>query len=150
MTNTRKLNSETGTPFGKWLRDQPELDSKEYGLSIQNLDYVVHRYKNLRRNQQDCQCVMLVEEKRFQGQSSKAQKDTHGVIDKLLRLASGAILKLMRGKFPVHYFGYHVLQFENETPDDGRMWWDSVEIDTATLFKLVRFEIDPCGLGKRN
>lgn len=83
---TRKLTFDTGTPFGRWLRDQPELDSRRHSLSIQNLDYVIHAYQRKRRGK-NCQCIMLIEEKRFNGRSSAAQADTHGVLDQLLSIA---------------------------------------------------------------
>lgn len=136
---TRPIHYEVGTDFGAWLRVQPELDSRQVGLSIQNLDYIVHRYKF-----KNCQAVMLIEEKTRGGKVSFAQRDTHGVIDQALRYANNQFIKTARGDvMRLRYCGYHVLTFENTTPDNGAMWWNNREIDRATLIRLLRFEVDP-------
>lgn len=146
---TRGLNFEVGTKFGKWLRDEPALDSKVQRLSIQNLDYIVHGYARFRQGK-SCQAVMLVEEKTRNGKVGATQRDTHGVIDQMLRVADGCKVNVMRGSSLAYYFGYHTLVFERETPDDGRMWWDGALIDYDTLIKVLRFEVDPRSIAKRN
>lgn len=146
---TRPLGFDNnGTEFGKWLREQDALDSKRYHLSLQNLDYVNHRF-NVRRNGQLVQAIMLLEEKRFMGESSFAQRDTHSILDQALRYAHGQLVKNARGMtMPFNYFGYHRLQFENTTPADGKVFWNGILIDVEELYRLLRFE-DPRIIVKR-
>lgn len=138
---TRNLNYDgNGTQFGKWLREQEALDSKRYRLSLQNLDYVDHRY-SVRRNGQLVQAIMLLEEKRWMGVSSFAQQDTHSILDQALRYAHGQPVTNKRGVVaPFHYFGYHRLQFENTSPADGQVFWNGTLIDVEELYHLLRFE----------
>lgn len=137
MTLQRK-DSE-GTPFGLWLRQQQEIDSRRCGLSIQNLDYIIHMYGDV-----SCQKIMLIEEKRYNGKQSFAQKDTHSIIDQSLTHANGKLVRTTRGLVvKLHYFGYHLLTFENTTPEDGRMWWDGILITESTLLSMLRFETSP-------
>jgi hypothetical protein len=125
-----------GTPFGVWLRKQPEIDSRQFNLSIQNLDYIIHRYQGL-----PYQAIMLVEEKRYMGSVSFAQRDTHGLLDQALRIANSQYVVNARNKrVQLRYFGYFVLQFENETPDDGKIYWQHKEISRGDLLKLLKFE----------
>lgn len=136
---TRQINFETGTPFGLWMRKQNEIDSRRCGLSIQNLDYVIHRYSF-----PSCEAVMLVEEKTHSGKQSYAQRSTHGLIDQALRLADRKMVKTSRGQMKeLRYCGYHILTFENTTPDNGRMWWDGQLIDRELLLKVLRFAVNP-------
>ncbi len=136
---TTQLRFEGGTPFGIWLRQKQQIDSRKIGLSIQNLDYIIHRYSF-----KSCQAIMLIEEKRFKGRSSFAQQDTHNILHQGLQYANLKPVKTARGQtMPLRYLGYHTLVFEKTSPDDGRMWWDGQEITTDYLFKLLRFEVDP-------
>lgn len=138
---TRELDFDgNGTEFGKWVREQKALDSRHYHLSLQNLDYIAHRY-NVQRRGEMIQAVMLLEEKRYMGKSSFAQRDTHSILDQALRHAAGQLVTNARGvTTPFHYFGYHRLQFENTSPADGKMFWNGVLIDVDELYSLLRFE----------
>lgn len=136
---TQQLRFETGTPFGVWLRQKQQIDSRRFGLSIQNLDYIIHRYSF-----KSCQAIMLIEEKRFCGKSSFAQKDTHNILHQGLLYANNRPVRTARGvMMPLRYLGYHTLIFEKTNPDDGLMWWDGQEINQDILFRLLRFELDP-------
>lgn len=87
---------------------------------------------------------MLIEEKTRGGKLSFAQRDTHSIIDQALRYANDQFVKTARGDLMrLRYCGYHVLTFENTTPDNGAMYWDGKVIDRAMLIRLLRFEIDP-------
>ncbi len=137
---TRTLNETTfGTPFGRWLREQQRLDSKRIGLSIQNLDYIIHRY-----SWPSVHAMMLIEEKRYMALSPFAQKDTHRLINSALWHADNKPVANSRGQVRLfRYCGYHVLTFENTTPDDGRMWWDDMPIAVSDLFSLLSFHVNP-------
>lgn len=136
---TRQLQFETGTAFGRWLRTQKSIDSRQFGLSIQNLDYIIHRY-----NFPSCQAIMMIEEKTFNGKQSFAQRDTHSILHQALSHANGKTVITARGKvMNLRYCGYHLLVFEKTTPDDGQMWWNGQPLSIEYLLRLLRFEVDP-------
>jgi hypothetical protein len=147
-TVTKPLHYDNnGTPFGRWLRKQRELDSKRFHLSIQNIDYANHRFK-VTRNSRRIQAMMLLEEKRYLAESDFAQLDTLMIIDQVFKYADGIDVVNYEGEtLPFHYFGLHTIQFENTTPDDGYVLWNGVLVDRNTLCKLLRFELDPRLLG---
>lgn len=119
------------TPFSNWLRAlAAPLDSRT--INNQNLDYVWHNY---RRNY-----LLTIEEKRYRGTSSDAQKDTHRIIEQMLRASDGLLVQTMRGIRPARYFGHHVVQFENTTPDDGGMWINGRASTEDDLLALLSFE----------
>ena len=74
------------TPFSLWLKEEPDLDSaaRVAALSISDVDFVVHQY--LKNN------IMLIEEKRYGGDSRTAQKDTLSVVNQMLKVANGSMV----------------------------------------------------------
>lgn len=139
-SDTKKIRYQTGTEFGLWLRNQQELDSRRAKLSIQNLDYAIHRFEVLHTNEQR---LFLLEEKRYNGLVNAFQADTHGIINQALTYANGMTVDTMRGKRRLHYLGYHILRFECTNPDDGKMYWNNTSITRDTLIKIVRCIVDP-------
>ena len=115
---TKKRYDSHSTEFGLWLRDQPEIDSK-LGFVTSNIDYVWKNYKTGE--------WMFVEEKRYGAKIGFAQhqifKDVH---------ESVAISQNDK------YRGFHLLIFENTSPDDGKMWLDNVEISKENLIYFLR------------
>lgn len=77
--NTRQREDNHSTEFGLWVRKQPELDSRHYGIDGENLDFIWFKYKSAK--------LMLLEEKRYMSHPSPAQKDTHGILDQALYFA---------------------------------------------------------------
>jgi len=116
----QKDDPNSGTQFGQWLRDNEDLRSGTLhkGFAITNIDYLVL----------DCETGkwMLVEEKRGMSEVRWTQIDQF----KRLHLSISSPL----------YHGFHILQFENSTPDDGRTWLDSkkVGVDMLTMFLAFR------------
>lgn len=70
---------------------------------------------------------MLIEEKRFNGGVTFAQK----VLLKKLHAAA---------KHDPKYRGIHLLVFENTSPDDGAIYWDNKQITKQQLFALLTFK----------
>lgn len=141
---TRQRTFKSASAFSDLLRNIPELDSRRAGMSIQNLDYIIHRYSGL-----PYQAVMLVEEKMFGGALSFAQRDTHGILHQLLcRVPSARVVNARGAAVLVRYFGYHTLVFQNTSYKDGAMWWDGHPIEYPTLIQLLRFEAAPEWYGK--
>lgn len=46
MTTTRVDHEQYSTSFSLWLREQKELDSRESGIIVSDLDYIITNYKN--------------------------------------------------------------------------------------------------------
>ena len=132
-----------GTPFGAWLRKQTDLSSapKAAALSIQDMDYVhyvAHQYMLSK--------IMLIEEKRYGGKMTEAQRDTMGVVHQMLTAGTkgGLLVDTLRGRRKIDYYGFHVLVLSRTTPDDSEwMTWDGVNIDAEDLKRILRFEVDP-------
>jgi len=150
------------TAFSRWTRNNPRLDSSAEGLSIMDVDYIIHRYKthSERGQSRDLQLVMLLEVKTRGGKLTPAQRDTLHMANqivrnrrqtptKLLRWQVGnpplTVVSLIRQKrIALRNYGVHVLCFSGAGPDDSvRIEWDNHEIDVATLESLLRFDLDP-------
>lgn len=113
---TRKRNDSHSTEFGLWLREQPEIDSS-LGYVATNIDYVWHNYKTGE--------WMLIEEKRYMAEPSYAQRQVFRVVNKAIRDSK--------------YKGFYLIQFENTTPDDGRIFLDRKEISKEQLISFLQF-----------
>jgi hypothetical protein len=70
---------------------------------------------------------MLIEEKRFMGTMQYWQKKTFDLI-------------IQQCKKDPNFCGFHVIQFEKTSPDDGKIFLDSKEINKIDLIKFLRFE----------
>ena len=116
---TKKRYDAHSTEFGLWLRDQDEIASAR-GFVATNVDYL---WRNYRTRQ-----FMLLEEKRYGASVKFPQTECFAVLDRACQSADG-------------YEGFHVIRFENTSPDDGRMWLDDAEIDRAALIRFLRFEV---------
>lgn len=154
------------TAFSQWIREHPELDSKKHGLSISDLDWVIHQYKepeDSRNGSRKINNLMLIEEKRFGAEKSFAQDDTlFHILDGLLksitnekqrskRASHGKILNARGEYVQVRYYGLHLLQFSGSGPEDSEtIHWDEKLITKDDLVQLLRFEIHPMTLRKRD
>lgn len=142
---TRPANSDNFTPFSTWIRNlgkkYPELGSGT--LSIQNLDYIVHNYRD--------NWIMLIEEKRNNARQSFAQADTHNVVHQMMRNSHGDSIRNLKGQeIEVHYRGYHLIQFENTNPDDGGIIIDGHRHSRNDLLELLRTGYLPKGTFDHN
>ena len=151
------------TMFGRWIRNNPELDSSK-GYAVTDQDYWIHAYKT--EGSREFQCLMLVEIKTMGRNLSNAQRDTLLIVDQLMRNrkqtpTTGEIRRQAGSglaRVHSHYLGrevnlkalgMHVLTFSGLGPDDSsRITWDKKEITTETLTKILRFDLDPDTLNK--
>ena len=101
-----------------WLRKQPAIDSSR-GFLATNLDFVWQNYKT-------CDW-MLIEEKRY---GAKPQ------------FWQAAIFRLLDwcARHHRHYHGFHLVQFENTNPDDGKTWLDGRQVTPAELIAFLQFD----------
>lgn len=150
------------TSFGRWIRSNPKLDSRN-GLVVYDVDYIVHRYKtNL--DGKEFQLVMFVEVKTRNGVMSDPQYDTLWITDQIVRNrrsnrhaekrkeAGNAPLKVMsrinKKEVELRHFGLHVLTFDGTGPDDSTtIRWDKTLIDKDRLTQLLAFDIEPDRFG---
>jgi len=103
-----------------WLREQDVLDSKR-GYIATNLDYVWKNYKT--------GDWMLIEEKRY---GHKPRRWQHELFRQLHRVCTAA------GGSAFH--GFHLIVFENTSPEDGRIWLDNKEISKDDLILFLQFK----------
>jgi hypothetical protein len=146
------------TMFGRWIRNNPELDSRA-GYCVSDQDYWIHRFKSYQGR--DFQLLMLVEIKTQGMAMTPAQKDTLHVVNQLMRnrrqtptkelvhQAGSSVVDVhstMAGKrVKVRAYGMHVLTFSGLGPDDSDwITWDTRHtIDAGTLTAILRFDLDP-------
>lgn len=116
---TRQRNDNHSTEFGIWLRKQKEIDSK-LGFVTTNLDYIWQNYKTGE--------WMLIEEKRYMS---------------LLRFPQSKLLEIVDrvAKHDRNYRGFHIIQFEKTSPDDGSIYLDGKQITREQLVLFLRFEL---------
>jgi hypothetical protein len=146
------------TPFGKWIRNHPGLDSIKERLSIQDQDYWIHQYRahHDRIGARAVDSIMLIEVKTFGRGEPFAQRDTLTVIDRLLRFNGNkpyrSYRKVTAGyeKRIVRCFGCVTLIMSGDSPENSEwMLWRGIRIDVDLLVKLLRFEHDPHCPSKR-
>jgi hypothetical protein len=115
---TQQRRDSHSTEFGIWLRQQDEIDSSK-GYLATNLDYVWRNYKTGR--------WMLIEEKRHRADMKDWQRKTFKVLHDV-------------AKNDTDYIGFFFIQFENTSPDDGRIWINYKEHTKQELIELLKFE----------
>jgi hypothetical protein len=118
MTSKRRDNH--STEFGLWLREQKDIDSKK-GFIASNLDYIWRNYKTGN--------WMLIEEKRRRVDMKPWQR-------KIFETLHNA------AKSDKNYRGFYFIQFENTSPDDGRMWINYKERTKRDWIALLKFEAE--------
>jgi hypothetical protein len=121
---TRQRNDSHSTEFGLWVRGQMPnqktsvdcIDSS-FGFVTTNLDYIWENYKTGQ--------WLLLEEKRYNHQMTASQKKQFEKLDTLLRGCKG-------------YRGFHFLNFEYTSPEDGKMWLDHKLITKHDLIEFLK------------
>jgi len=175
---TRQFNQQSHCPncktwqtsetlFGRWIRNNPELDSSK-GICVIDSDYWVHKFKTYNplnnRPSREIQCIMLVEIKTNGCDLNPAQRDTLNIVNQLMRnrsqtptkkalhqagLSVVKVRSLMSGSpITVWCYGAHLLRFSGLGPDDSdKITWDNRhEITKNQLTALLNFDIHPDSL----
>lgn len=145
-----------GSEFGKWLREDPELDSVKYGLCISDIDWIVWKYK-LNQDGQGTRCVKLtlwLEIKTFCASLHKAQQELlfayhKNLHDKRQRIYSPFINK----EISCWTFGCFVVRLSSGNPRRSKNIWlgrftekghiEYIPINEETLRGIVSFNLDP-------
>ena len=120
MTIQRKFGK--STPFSEWLRLVKKLDSKK-GFYTTDLDFVwISKW--------GAGSYFLIETKCKMAEVKSTQHNT--------------LAKIARNCLNDQDFkGLVYLQFENTSPEDGKIFWNSVEITTEQLIDYLAFEKVP-------
>lgn len=150
MTAPRRFGEDS--PFNRWLRGEPDLDSHANGITVNDCDLLVHKYRT-RQCGKRVHLKMLVEVKTRSAMPSDVQRETlfdwHNCAKSKRRRLSA-----MTGKVrAVWNFGVFVLCLSGTDPtDSARIEWcqfddvgelHPVAIDRETLIRLLRFDIAP-------
>lgn len=114
---TRPCRNGGGTDFSNWLRKQPEIDSK-VGYNTTDIDFVWEDYK--------ADYFMLLETKEYMAEVTFSQRKLFNRLHNALQNING-------------YKGYHLLQFEKTSPENGKIYLDRKEITKAELIKFLQF-----------
>lgn len=125
------------TPFGRWLHVQKEIDATECHINIQNVDYVFHR-----EAADGTIHMMFVEEKQYAKSPYRPQQRMISFVEQIISSANGKVFNVYGQSHKLAFHGYHVLQFERTTPNDGKAYWDGAAIsppDLAFCLQLRKF-----------
>ena len=125
---TRPRYDQHSTEFGLWLREQAELDSRQMGFIATNLDYIWSNYRT--------GLWMLLEEKRYNGSITRAQRGQFKKLDTFARKDD-------------YYRGFHLIVFELTSPDDGFIKLNGRAITKDDLIEFLKFSWTEEGLFPR-
>jgi len=155
MTKGR-LNSAEETPFGFWCRSHRELESTKYSLTVNDADWLFHKYKTSVDNcgTRDLQLAMVVELK-----THNAIPDPHQIeilyYHHQLLCTCGHSVRVQRVQRPpvqLWHFGVYVLRLPGERPDEhDHVWWGKLTENglsweagsPAGLIEVLRFDRRP-------
>lgn len=116
---TKQRNDNHSTEFGLWLREQPAIDST-LGYRATNIDFM---WMNCNSGK-----WMLIEEKRHGSKIRPWQKLMFRILHRLC----------MSDK---KFMGFHLITFENTSPEDGKIFLDNKEISKDYLIRFLMFDI---------
>ncbi len=144
--------------FHAWIKAESELDSCKIGITVADVDLIIHRFKF--DNNREYQCIMLIEKKCHSKEPEPWQRDTLNIFGQFIRNDKKTPFKGRRAQvenrackaysthnkryITVKAFGFHLLQFENTDPANSA-WikWDKKQINEEQLINLLRFELHP-------
>lgn len=115
---TKKRYDNHSTEFGLWLREQPEIDSKN-GYLATNIDFMWSNYNTGE--------WMLIEEKRYMAEPREWQRKLFTILNFVCELDP-------------KYKGFHYIKFERTSPEDGKMYLDKKEVSRDELIEFLRFK----------
>lgn len=159
MTSVRRDGAES--PFSRWIRSHPDLDSIRERLSVTDCDYWIHQYRahTDKIGERAIDSIMLVELKTFSAGLPFAQRDTLRIVNhvfgasfrdksgrtRTIKARLGAEIRLVR------MFGVFLLQLSGDRPDNSEeMYWHGRRVDVETLVQILRFDVDPWSLRQRS
>lgn len=156
MTTSRRDGNDT--PFGHWLRQRPEIDSRHFVAS--DIDWVLHRYRPEVDSvgTREINYMMFLEVKTFGADLNFSQAESLWFQHQLFQQKQGKRNLLMQGgraRRAVWHFGVSVLRMQTDSPSSGDIMWcrfDSIGtlqwklISEHQLIQLFRFDLHPDSL----
>lgn len=139
------------TPFGAWVRAQQTLDSRRDGMTVNDVDWMFHKYMTPidRIGAREIALLMCVEVKTRNSRPSHSQAETLWYNHRFLT----ARPNLRIGNRTVIHSGFFTLSMSGTSPDDSdEMEWGSfspsgalewVPITDAQLLDVLRFDVHP-------
>ena len=112
----QEVTGKRSLEFSKWIHDK--LPDSCTGFTVTNLDWVFWNYKN--------RILLISEEKMYKGKLPFFQSQ---IFKEILAPA----LKEYCENHDIQFLGFHLIQFENTSPKDGKIWWDGNEISETEL-----------------
>lgn len=155
------------THFGRWIRNNPDLDSRKHGIVVYDLDYIVHKYRSFDVNgtKKSAELIMLIEVKTRYSEPTEEQRDTLYILNQIIenrrqnrhttsetennrhRQSYGPLRVYSNKKkcyVNVLSFGAFTLRFSHTSPTDSdQIIWNKRQIDAKQLESLLRFDIHP-------
>jgi len=156
MTATRRYGEDN--PFGAWVRLQPDLDSVQHSLTVNDADWIFHKYRTHRDGigTREVQCMMFVEVKTNLAIPKPAQSETLFFIHQRMKW-DGELKRLGGSRVAVRCFGVFVLCLLGCRPtsssgmswghfdSNGTLLWSALRGEWE-LKKVLAFDIDPHNL----
>ena len=99
------------TEFSGWLRKQEQIDSK-IGFITSDIDYVWNNYNTGK--------WCFIEEKRYMAKPEFPQRKIFKMLNKV-------------AKCDPNYRGFHLIQFERTSPEDGNVYIDNKLVSKEQL-----------------
>jgi hypothetical protein len=143
------------TPFGKWVREQRELDSHQFSLTLNDADWIFHRYRTEvdAVGTRDLQCMMVVETKMYYAVPRQPQLETLFFLHQMLN-RKGVLRRPGKPSVALWSYGVFVLSLQGTHPGDsrganwgrfderGQLNWTPIE-SRQQLIEILRFDLTP-------
>jgi len=104
--------------FSQWIRKR--LPDSSTGFSASDLDFILWNWKTKK--------VMLLEVKTRNADLRPGQRHIWSLLHKWIK--DGISNEWA-------YYGFHLIKFENDNFDNGRVWFDKTEISEEKLIELL-------------
>lgn len=106
--------------FSNWVRRN--LPDSSTGYMVTDLDFILSNYRTKK--------IMMLEIKTRRSRMPEFQRRLFADIDRWIKQG-------IDGGW--QFLGFHLLVFENNSFEDGRAWFDNIEISEADLKRKLSF-----------
>lgn len=161
MTQSRRDNNDS--PFGRWVRENPTLDSVGCGLNVSDVDWMFQKYLPKIDDSvgtREIQLAMIIEVKTYGKDVERSQQEILFYHHQLLS-TKGQSRKVKRpGQPPISlwHFGVYALKMDGSAPSDSEfISWGRFDDNgsiryvrgrSSGLHRVLSFEIDPVDFRK--
>jgi hypothetical protein len=158
VTQEREYGQDT--PLSAWIRKNPHLDSKIHGLTMNDFDWMVHKYRTHVDNigTREVQLAFFLEEKVNGALPRESQKEILFFQHQLLNRRYKLISSIQGKPISVWHFGVYVVSYPGMTIYDTipLRWFrfddtgylHGTNINLLTFERIMNFDIRPDTLNK--